>query len=119
MLYDSYVEKIRKRYQLRRLIYRYRILITVVISLITVLSSAFLITKGSVYNLEYNDKLSYGEEFKISSSGLFSGVRYEYRQKEQKEWTNEKPLVPGEYEVKIITSKAFGSKKETIKNFII
>lgn len=79
----------------------------------------YLLTKGTIYGVEYTDHVAYGERFHIRAKGLFSSVQYEYRAMGQSHWMAEVPTAPGRYEVKVTTRKTFNRINEKHYSFTI
>jgi hypothetical protein len=61
----------------------------------------------------------YGEEITIDSEALFSNVSYEYRAKGMTDWSSDKPVRAGDYEVRIKTTHVFGGDKFKVYDFKI
>lgn len=109
--YDSYVKKIKKVKSLKNTIYRFRVLIITVLSVITFSSTGFLVSKGLItQNVELPNTIVYGETYGIKEAkALFSKITYEFSEKGEDNWSKEKPTLPGDYSVRAVTEKNFNA----------
>ncbi len=109
--YKKYEEKMRKIAKVRHTIYRLRLLIGSMILLVIALIVSFLSTKGIIIKgLECPLEITYGDDYLYTAKALFSDVSYEFRPKGRSEWSDEKPYLPGEYEMRAISNRFFGAK---------
>ena len=110
MLYDEYSKKIKKIANSKNFILKFRIIIIAVAALIVSLTIAFLATKGSVAGgISISETITYGQKYEYSAKAMFSDILgYEFRNVEDEEWTDEAPIYPGSYEVRVQVNKAFG-----------
>ena len=111
MLYQDYKEKINKRVKIRKVLRKYRVAIISAISLIVMLTGAFMVTKGMIVGdtLE-NCKIEYGNEPVFEASAIFSDVRYEFATLEGTEWSSDAPFHLGEYKMRVISNGVFGER---------
>ena len=110
--YDSYVKKIKKVKSVKNTIYRFRVLIITVLSVITFSSTGFLVSKGLItQNVSLPNTIVYGETYGIKEAkALFSKITYEFTEKGEDNWSKEKPTLPGDYSVRAVTEKNFNAK---------
>lgn len=88
------------------------------IASISFFTTAFLVSKGAVYNLNIENTV-YGEVIDVESKSLFSTTKYEYKEINSDIWTKVKPTNAGTYQLKITTQKSFRRTKEKIVDFTI
>ncbi len=120
MLYNDYKNKMIKAKKLKNIFNIVRwpllgILVVVVITLISINS-----IKGKAEGgIEINSSYVYGEEIEPSCDVKMSKVlRYEYKF-EDSNWTTDKPLLVGDYEVRAISKGLFGDKVAAKSSFEI
>lgn len=110
MLYEQYQQKIAKVARFRNTLRRYRFLILGIFALIVAATAACLSVKGIVRDtVPCPQEIYYGEELSYRASAVMSRVSYEYREKGG-EWTDERPLKAGDYQVRAVSEKTFGGK---------
>ena len=96
---------------LLKFVRRWRVLIISAVSLITLLTASFVVTKGMVYGEELElTKIEYGNKPAFSANAVFSDVRYEFCQVNGTEWTEQIPTRMGEYKMRIVSHGVFGEK---------
>ncbi len=78
----------------------------------------FLITKGTVLSVSCAQNVTYGDEIECKSLALFSKTHLEYRINSG-EWTTDVPVMPGEYELRVVGKGFFGSKISNPVSFTI
>ena len=111
MLYDQYVEKMKKVISTIKLVYRFRVLLIILILVSTGLFGAFTVTKGTIQEINPPTELIYGEEYNPTSSALFSKTTIQYRiAVENSQWTEEKPVNAGTYYMRVVSSGILGNK---------
>lgn len=111
MLYEKYRNKVRKRLLVWAAIVKYKWFIIGVLALITLLSGSYCGLKGAIIGeSKYPTEIVYGENFEYSASSIFSAVRYEYAKKGDRKWTEEKPILVGDYQVRAVSSRIFGKE---------
>ena len=97
MLYESYVNRVKKIAKVRKFLLRNKILIIILLSCFGVLLASFMGTKGVVTNIESPEEsgivenedgsftLQYGTELDLGANALFSDCTIEYFVND--EWT--------------------------------
>ena len=114
MLYDSYYKKISRVLDFCRKVFKHIVLISIIIALIIISVIALLATKGIVFddkNAEDNFEISYGEGLPLNASAMLSKVRYEYSSDDGATWSDDMPIVPGEYSVRAVANTSFGGER--------
>ena len=135
MLYESYVNRVKKIAKVRKFLLRNKILIIILLSCFAVLLASFMGTKGVVTNVESPEEsgivenedgsftLQYGTELDLGANALFSDCTIEYFVND--EWTTTAPNLPGDYSIRVVTVNSFGNlsysseKKVTIEPKVI
>lgn len=109
--YDSYVSKIEKIAKVKNFVTKHKIPFIVGAGIAVALITSFVSTKGViVQDIVLPSKIVYGSDFEFEKDaiGLFgSEIYYEYRL-EGEDWTTQKPLKPGHYEVRAVSKNSFG-----------
>ena len=110
MLYENYQKRIKKIADVLRLMLRMWPLVLLV--LLTVISgiTALLITKGNVTSFECPTSVVYGESIKCESKAFLSRTAIEYSDASGI-WTDQAPIMPGEYRIRAVAKGSFGIKK--------
>lgn len=110
MMYDEYEAKIIRLAEIKTKIMRFKWLYLIIIILSAIATITCLALKGVVIEpLMVDSQITYGEEIKISGGkAIFSDSYYEYRPVSDSNWTQEKPTLVGDYEVRMVTQKLFG-----------
>ena len=107
MLYEEYAKKVRRWAQIRDNILRYKVPILCTIAAILAAWAGFLITKGTfTKQIEGDDRYVYGNKLSFEAKALFSSVTYEYNC--DGKWTENTPVLPGEYQVRAVAERSFG-----------
>ena len=110
MYYQPYEEKIRKIAHVRDVIHKFRFLIIGVVALITGLIITFLSVQGSILkDVTMKSSYVYGESFSPYATAFMRDVQYEYC--EYDTWTDEKPVMPGRYRVRVKSKNGFGMNR--------
>lgn len=111
--YDSYVSKIEKIAKVKNFVVKHKIPFIVGAGIVAALTTSFVSTKGIiVQDIVLPDKIVYGSDFEFEKEaiGLFgSEIYYEYRL-EGEDWSTQKPLKPGHYNVRAVSTNSFGGK---------
>ena len=112
MLYQEYKNKMSKFIRILEKISKFKVLIISVASIIVVLLTSFLATKGIILNATLgSETYVYGEHIDVSAGALFSNVDYEYLDENDKDWTNKAPIDVGKYKVRAVAYGSFGSRR--------
>ena len=120
MLYDNYVEKMKKIISGIKLMYRFRVLIICLSVLCMGLAGAFTATKGMIQDVTTPPlELSYGDELSAEASALFSKATIQYKLASASEWTEEKPVDAGTYMMRAVSKGMFGNRYSDIYTFTI
>lgn len=107
--YEKYEQKIQKIANIRGKLRRFRRLFIALFIIIAVTTVTLLATKGiMVKGLDDNFTITYGEDTDYNAKAFLSSIEYEYREKGSDKWTNEKPFIPGEYELRVVSHRSFG-----------
>ena len=114
MQYEQYREKMNRVAAGLGKIYARRvpILIALVLSILAI--AAMVMTKGLI--VAENDcpsEVTYGEKLGYRVFVLWGRTTYEYREQGGTEWSTEKPIFPGNYQVRAMGKTSFGKKNYT------
>ena len=109
MLYENYQNKIQKIAAFLAKVLEHIILISAVFAAVVALTVTLLATKGITGKVSCESSIVYGESYKCKATSFLSSVRYEYKEAGGTKWTDEKPTMPGEYEVRGV-GRATGGK---------
>ena len=109
--YDSYVKKIKKVKTVKNTIHRFRVLIISILCAASAATTGFLVSKGAVtQNVKLPETIVYGETYGIyEAKVLFSKVKYQFAIQGEDNWSKEKPTLPGDYSVRVVTEKSFNT----------
>ncbi|MCR5461761.1 MAG: hypothetical protein K6E87_01710 [bacterium] len=122
MLYDKYVEKIKKVAKTKGVIMFFKFVFLAIFLLALLFSITFIANKGKLKKgIEMPSEINYGEDYDFSAQTQFGGsVRYfEYRAENSTEWSREKPILAGNYYVRAVTSKFIGKRTSAEFGFTI
>lgn len=109
-MYDEYVEKIKKISKVKNKIYKFRFLILSVLAVIIASVVTLLSIKGNTSELLLPESITYGENYEASCSALMSTITgYEHKLEGTDTWEKGLPDKPGEYYVRAVAERAFGS----------
>ena len=112
MLYEQYANKIKRYARIRDNVLRFKIPIICVISAALLAWAGFLITKGMITEQVSGDsEYVYGEGISFKAKALFSDVTFEYSN--GGEWSEEKPIMPGQYQVRAVSDQSFGRRNHS------
>lgn len=107
--YEKYEQKMQKIAKIRGNLRPFRQLFLALFIIIAVTTATLLATKGiMVKGLTDNLVFTYGDEVDHNAKAFLSGVDYEYRTKGSESWSKEMPIIPGEYELRAVSHRAFG-----------
>jgi uncharacterized protein YnzC (UPF0291/DUF896 family) len=108
MRYEAYERRIKKVAKVLALISKH---IVLTVSLVVVLVSvivAFVYFKGTIIKADCSESFAYGEQIAADAYAFCSGVRYEYLD-EDGSWSENAPVLPGEYSMRVVSKRSFGS----------
>ena len=109
MRYENYQKRIEKiAGVLRVILHKWKLLLLILIAAFVVIS-AFLFFKGTVLFVNCEPSASYGEEVNYNALALFSQTHIEY-QDAYGEWSAEAPVLPGQYQLRVVGKGFFGKK---------
>ena len=110
MQYEKYELKIQKIESFFKFIFRHLGMVITVSSLVVATTVGLLAARGTVK--ESDDALPtevvYGETFRYRAKAFMSKVSYEYSPAGAEAWTQDVPLVPGDYQVRAVAKATFG-----------
>ena len=110
MMYDEYVEKIKKLSNIKNKIYKFRFLILGVLAVIIATVTTLLSIKGNTSELLLPENITYGEKYDASCSALMSSIiGYEHKLEGTDTWEQGLPDKPGDYVVRAVSQRSFGS----------
>ena len=112
--YDSYEKKMRQVATVKNFVVRFKVFFITLAITIIALTSGFLGTKGVVTsNVSLPSEIIYGEEIVIEEADVLfnddESVYYEYFDEASQTWSKNKPVAPGNYQVRAVTSKSFNT----------
>ncbi|MBQ9112153.1 MAG: hypothetical protein IJY08_01070 [Clostridia bacterium] len=111
MLYREYTEKIKRYAEIRDRILKYKILIICALALILAAWTGFLITKGMILeDVSGDDSYVYGDGVSFDAKALFTRARLEYAEAGSESWSEQVPVMPGEYKVRVMAKQSFGRR---------
>ena len=110
MFYESYEQKILKVAKVKDFFHRFRLLFISIFTLIILLTSGYLSTKGMITKeITVSQELKYGENIDCNAEALFTDIEYyQFKQAGSDTWTTTPPTEIGEYEVRAVVKKSFG-----------
>jgi hypothetical protein len=114
MQYEQYREKMNRVATGLGKIYARRIPILIALAVSILAIAAMVMTKGLV--VAENDcptEVIYGEKLGYRVFVLWGRTTYEYREQGSDEWSTEKPIFPGDYQVRAMGKTSFGKKNYT------
>ncbi len=113
--YDAYKNKILRIAAIKRFIFKFKVPIIVVLSLIVASLTTFLCVKGTITSnvAVVTENIIYGENYEIKEAkALFAKIRsYEYLREGESAWSTEKPTLAGKYKVRAVTRGGFKNKR--------
>ncbi len=109
MLYKSYYEKTQRLSEKLAKVYKKRVPIIIVLTLIALAAAALVAAKGLVVSdSSCPDSVVYGERLDYSANAFLSDVSYEYRSEAGGEWSTAHPSDVGSYRVRAVAETSFG-----------
>ena len=110
MLYDEYQNRILKIVAFKEKIKKNKWKIISVCSVICLLVIAFLVTNGMMTSdLTCVESITYGDKLEYRVDTLFTPASYEFMV--DGEWSEKVPSKPGEYKIRAVATRTFGSKE--------
>lgn len=119
--YDQYENRIKKVAKFRNFMNKYKFLFIAVFALVVAAVATLLSLKGSLSGEIVISSSVYGESYSDPEgvSAFWSDVSYEFAREESGEWTEEKPVKAGKYNVRAVSSKTIGKGYGKIASFEI
>ncbi|MDE6399089.1 MAG: hypothetical protein K2L51_07190, partial [Clostridiales bacterium] len=101
MLYDAYKQKIQRLAAVRRFLWKWKVPLIVVLSLLVAFVTTYICLKGKItQNVSLvSDTVTYGETPELNGAkAMLGGVKgYEYRAEGDKKWSKTMPKKAGTY----------------------
>ncbi len=111
MLYDSYELKMQNIAKVKGKILKYKLLIIILTALLMVSLATISYMSGMItQDLSFVSSVSYGEELSLDAKVMFKDANYEFRNVGDSTWSNNQPILPGDYEVRVVSTRMFGLK---------
>ena len=110
MLYENYQNRIKTIADVLKLMLRMWPLVLLKLLIIVAAISAFFITKGMIVSLECPESVVYGESINCNAKAFLSKTHIEYSDGSGK-WTDDAPIMPGEYKIRAVGRGVFGNEK--------
>ncbi len=111
MLYREYKQRLEKRKNTIYKIWRFRYLVLTAFVLLATLIGVMIGITGNVYDVKCPETIEYGADYNIVGKAIFRKATVEYRKKGASDWSEEKPILVGDYEVRAVSTSAAGRKK--------
>lgn len=109
MLYENYQNRIQKIAAFLAMVLKHIVLICAALATVVAITIGLLATKGITSKVKCQSNVIYGESYNCKATSFLSSVKYEYRKKDDVKWTDIKPTLPGDYEVRAV-GRATGGK---------
>ena len=120
MRYQQYKNRMLKIRKVIDFFYRFRFVFAGAITAVVAASITLDVTKGSITETtQFKIAYQYGEEIECSGSAFMGNVTYEFRRKGDSEWSEEKPIYPGQYEARAKSKGNHGYKYSEESSFTI
>ena len=120
MRYQQYKNRMLKIRKVIDFFYRFRFVFAGAITAIVAASITLDVTRGNITETtEFKIAYQYGEEIECSGSAFMGNVTYEFRRKGDTEWSEEKPIYPGQYEARAKSKGNHGYKYSEETSFTI
>ncbi|MBE5818921.1 MAG: transglutaminase domain-containing protein [Clostridiales bacterium] len=97
MLYEKYQKRIQRVSRLLSVLIKYALLIGAAIIVAVLITTAIVVYKGSPTRVKCANEIYYGDAYTCRAYALCSKVRIEFTLQGSDEWTQEKPIMPGNY----------------------
>lgn len=112
MLTTLYNKKLNKFLKVYKFFYRYRVLIIVFSVILTLSTATLLALQGMIVNDVNFTNVTYGDEYNFTVKTLYDNkASLEYKSIESNNWTKNKPVLAGNYEVRAVTKNIFGGNR--------
>lgn len=120
MQYDIYEARIVKIANFIKFIFRHKIKIMLCFAFAFIITGTLLGTKGIIVKAQScPEEIVYGDNLKWKAEAFLSDVKYEYREKNSDEWTEEHPVLVGDYYVRASAKALFGYRHSDEQAFTI
>lgn len=114
MQYDHYRDKVKRFAGILGKMYAHMTLIIIALVALTLAVTALVATKGLlVAESDCPSEVVYGEKLDFKASFMTAVTRYEYRASGSSTWSEEKPVFPGDYQVRAYGKTASGTRTYT------
>lgn len=110
MLYQNYKEKLSGCMKFLEKVWRFRLFVLIGIVLLLALLFTMLGITGTVYAESCPSSTEYGTPIAFQAKALFRKPETQYRRAGEESWTNEQPIVAGDYEVRAVSRSGFGGE---------
>lgn len=110
MLYQNYKEKLSGCMKFLEKVWRFRLFVLIGIVLLLALLFTMLGITGMVYAESCPSATEYGTPIAFQAKALFGKTETQYRRAGEESWTNEQPIVAGDYEVRAVSRSGFGGE---------
>ncbi len=111
MLYRDYKQRLEKYKNAIDWVWRFRIPLLLAFGLLVTLISVLVGITGNVSGIECPATIDYGTDYNIEGKAVFRKATVEYRKQGASDWSEEKPIRIGAYEVRAVSTSATGKKK--------
>lgn len=110
MVYEAYEQKMQKIAAVLNKIRKYRILILSICAAILAIIATLLLLQGMVLSdIESPaEPFVYGKTIAPTSKVFMGEAAYEYALADEDDWSEEMPILPGEYKVRAVSYRTFG-----------
>lgn len=114
MQYDSYREKVKRVADVLGKLYARRFLILIALVVLVALSLGVTMTRGLLLTeKKSSSEVVYGEKLPYSASFWMTKAHYEYRKQGEDVWSEQHPVLPGEYQVRAWGETVLGKPNYT------
>ena len=109
MLTQAYNKKINRFIAFYKFLYRFRVLLISIFTVIAVSTATLMGIVGVVIDDIDAINVTYGDDFDLTASGLFNGdAKIQYAKSGTDSWSYEKPVNAGVYDARAVTKNVFG-----------
>lgn len=115
MKYDEYEKKIKKVASVKKIAYRFRILISAIAFVIVAISMTLFSTKGLITSQTKLNQVQYeyGQTIEFGATGFLTSdknIRYEFSSTDGESWDESLPRHPGSYQIRPFSYNNYGQK---------